>query len=91
MKLFLVERRKEWFEQYKSFVVAARDEEEARRLAYAASFPQWWDDEDRRRLLAGAMPDYAWIDEFLDRDKCSCSEITLPDEPAIIHSHYTGG
>lgn len=91
MKLFLVERRKDWFEQYKSFVVAARDEAEARRLAYAASFPACWDKEERRRFLAGQMPDYAWIGEFLDRDEYTCTQIVPPNRPRIIHAHYTGG
>lgn len=90
MKLFLVERHKEWFEQYKSFVVAARDEGQARRLAYEASIPRWWDEDRRKRFLAGQVPQYAWIGEFLDPDKCTCVEITLPDAPTIIHSHYTG-
>lgn len=91
MKLFLVERHKEWFEQCKSFVVAAQDEGQARRLAYEASIPRWGDEDRRKWFFAGQVQQYAaWTGEFLDADECNCTEIVLPDAPAIIHSHYTG-
>jgi hypothetical protein len=90
MKLFLIDRGKERLEQYRSFVVAARDEAEARRLAYEASFPPWWDEEDRQQFGEENMPEFGRIGDFLDPDKSTCSEIMLPDEPAVIHSQYTG-
>lgn len=90
MKLFLIARRKEGWEQYTSFVIWARDEAEARRLAYDASFPPWWDEEDRQQFAAGDLLEFGWIAEFLDPDNSLCSEITPPDEPAVVHSQYTG-
>jgi hypothetical protein len=90
MKLYLIERCEDWFDQYKSFVVAAHDEAAARQLAYAASFAKAWNDQDRNLFQPGAMPEYPWITEFLDAEKCTWTEIVRPDRPTIIFAQYTG-
>lgn len=91
MKLFLVERRKEWAGRYRSFAVGAQNEGQAPRLAYEALVPSSWDEDDKRQCFAAPMIQYAWIGEFLDPDKCTSTEIVMPDAPTIIHTNYTGG
>jgi hypothetical protein len=92
-KFFLLTRPKGSWEEYKSFVVCANDEADARLLAHAASYP-----EDYRR--DGADPedrlDWAksnqWVEEWLDPAKCTCQILDPEATPSgVVHSYFKHG